>query len=222
MDRPNTTLPELFQLNRKFADELGDVDFDSHTPSIVTVSCCDARVSQELLFGSETGENFTIGKIGNVVSGRDADGDAIVAGSLLYPIQRTSPSFVFIVGHTDCGAVTAAWKQASEGVPPEDRELQSELDLLIPVVEEGLEQIDQTELFRDEQITRLVEYNVDHQVETLHPRAGDVTVVGVVCDLHGYYADTPGWCHLINYGGNRNPAEVPDDLRPYFSRKLTY
>lgn len=222
MARPKTTLPELFQLNRTFADELGDVEFDSHTPSIVTVSCCDARVSQELLFGSETGENFTVGKIGNVVSGRDADGDAIVAGSVLYPIQKTSPSFVLIVGHTDCGAVTAAWNQVSEGTEPEDRELQTELDLVTPIIEDGLEKIDREELCRDEQITRLVEYNVDRQVEKLRPHAGNVMVVGVVCDLHGYYADTPGWCHLINYGGNRNPTEVPDDLGPYFSRKLTY
>jgi carbonic anhydrase len=222
MPRPEPSLPELFELNRAFADELGDVDFDAHTPSIVTVSCCDARVSQELLFGSRTGENFTVGKIGNVVSGRDADGDAIVAGSVLYPIQKTSPSFVFIVGHTDCGAVTAAFEQASRGAPAEDRELQSELDLLIPVIEEGLDNIDQQDLSRDEQITRLVEFNVDRQVETLLPHADDVTVVGVVCDLHGYYSETPGRCHLTNYSGDRSPEEIPEDLQPYFSRKLTY
>lgn len=222
MSDPRTTLLELFQLNRTFADELGEIDFDSHTPSIVTVSCCDARVPQELLFGSKTGENFTVGKIGNVVSGRDASGDPIVSGSVLYPIQKTSPSFVLIVGHTDCGAVTAAWEQASQGADPEDRELQSELDMLVPIIDEGLEHIDREGLSRDEQITQLVEYNVDRQVETLNPHAGDVMVVGVVCDLHGYYADTPGWCHLINYDGNRMAADMPDDLRPYFSRKLDY
>ncbi len=222
MSVPTDFLARLFDDNRAYVEELRGTNFDEHDPSIVTVSCCDARVSQDRLFGSEAGENFTVGKIGNVVSERDEAGEPIVAGSVVYPLEKTSPAVAIVTGHTDCGAVTAAYAQAAEGAPREDRTLQNELDLLVPIVDEGLERFETDNLSRDEQITRLVEYNVDRQVETLRPHAGNVPVVGVVCDLHGYYGSDPGRCHLVNYRGSRRREGVPVELSAQFARKLAY
>jgi carbonic anhydrase len=216
------TLEELFANNWQFANATQHAGATSHEPDLVTVSCCDARVPQDTIFGTAPGENFTVAQIGNVVETRDVNGESILSGSVLYPVEKTSPSAVIIVGHTDCGAVTAAFSQASEGTDPESAELQNELDLLIPTIREGLRIIDSDQFSADEQITRLVEYNVDRQVETLVDHDIDIPVVGVVCDLHGFYDGKPGQCHLINYEGARHHDEVPEEIRSNFQRHLVY
>lgn len=215
-------IEELFAKNWQFANATQGLSTEEHDPRLVTVSCCDARVPQNSIFGSAPGENFTVAKIGNCVSERDENGDPILSGSVLYPLVKTAPEYAIVIGHTDCGAVTAAYGQVAENAEPESHELQNELDLLLPIVREGLELFDRETLSRDEQITRLVEYNVDKQVEALLPKAGDVPVLGVVVDLHGYYPGRPGQAHLVNHGGVRKHGDVPSKLKPNFYRKLDY
>ena len=215
-------MEELFWKNRVFADDLAEFDTETHAPKLVSVSCCDARVPQGELFGNVPGEHFTVANIGNSVRTRDEEGAPIVAGSVVYPIQKTDPENIVIIGHTHCGAVTAAYQQVAEGAADEDHELQNELDLLRPHVEQGLEQFDAGDYERAEVITRLVEYNVDRQVDALLDHTGDLPLFGVVCDLHGYYPGSVGQVHLVNFNGRRNPEELPDALRPNFHRKLDY
>lgn len=212
---------QLFVRNREFARATkGDLP-RRHDPDVVTISCCDARVPQNAIFGTEPGENFTVAKIGNVVSERDASGDWIASGSVLYPIRKTSPECAVVIGHTDCGAVTAAYQQVAEGAEPEGPALQNELDGLVPIVEAGLDRLETGDHSRDETITRLVEYNVDRQVETLCDEAREIPVLGVVFDIHGYYGAS-GECHLVNYNGERDKGRVPESLRRYHLRKLEY
>jgi len=213
-------LPELFDDNRQFAESLEAYDTSTHAPSMVSVSCCDARVPQGELFGNKRGEHFTVANIGNSVRTRGENGEPVVAGSVVYPIEKTDPELAIVVGHTDCGAVTAAYQQVAEEADREDRELQNELDLLVPHIERGLDQIDISGLDRDEIITRLVEYNVDRQVDALRGHTDQVTLIGVVCDLHGYYPGESGQVHLVNYEGDRAAGAVPERWRSSFHRHL--
>ena len=215
-------LEELFANNWQFANAIEGAIPTEHEPELVTVSCCDARVPQDTIFGTSPGQNFTVANIGNSVKTRGADGQPILAGSVLYPVEKTNPSFLAIIGHTDCGAVTAAFGQAAEGVNAENRELQNELDLLLPIVREGLDKINADQLDTDEQITRLVEYNVDRQVQALVDHDIGYHVMGVVADLHGFYEGKPGQCHLINYNGNRRREDMPESIRSNFRRKMIY
>lgn len=216
------TISKLFERNREFAQSFDDSDIDVHAPEFVSVCCCDARVPQETLFGTSPGSHFTVANIGNSVRTRDDSGEPVVAGSVLYPILETDPEVLFVVGHTDCGAVTAGYRQVADGIKPDRRELQNELDLLCPHLERGLERIDTSEHSDFEIIVRLAEYNVDRQVETLVDAVDDFPVVGAICDLHGVYPGESGEVHLLNYGGTRDPNDVPEPLLPYFERKLEY
>jgi carbonic anhydrase len=215
-------IARLLDNNREFAASSELANVDVHDPNYVSVCCCDARVSQQTLFGMRPGRHFTVANIGNSVRTRDSSGDSIVSGSVLYPLLETDPNVLFVVGHTDCGAITAAYRQVADGIVPDRRELTNELELLIPDVEQGLEQID-TDAHGDfETIVRLAEYNVDRQVETLDALVEDFPVVGAICDLHGAYSGTRGAVHVINYRSSRRAREIPEPVRPYFERNLHY
>jgi len=212
---------QLFDKNRRFAGTERGPGPSIHDPGFVSVCCCDARVPQGAIFGTSPGDHFTVANIGNSVRTRDPSGEPIVSGSVLYPFVEAEPAVLFVVGHTDCGAVTAAYRQVSEGTCAERPELQNELDLLVPYIERGLERID-PDRGDDETIVRLAEYNVDRQVEVLTPEVDGVPVVGAMCDLHGVYSSSRREVHLVNYEGSRARNALPAKLREYFERKLEY
>ncbi|MFO7779385.1 MAG: carbonic anhydrase [Nitriliruptoraceae bacterium] len=82
------------------APELGGVQ--QHEPFAAIIGCADARVPIELLFGRTINDLFVLRVAGNVL------GTAVI-GSLDYAI-RNLPTVrsVVVLGHTSCGAVTAA------------------------------------------------------------------------------------------------------------------
>lgn len=77
-------------------------------PYAVIVSCADSRVPPELIFDAGLGELFVIREAGNVL-------DDIVLGSVEYAVEHLGVKLVMVMGHEQCGAVTAAVKHAREG-----------------------------------------------------------------------------------------------------------
>jgi carbonic anhydrase len=150
---------------------------------VVTVCCSDSQVLQDLIWGSDRpGRVFTCGNIGNrVVEG--VDGRGVVSGDLLYPVAHTGIKTV-VVGHTGCGVVTAAYDDLTEGVD-EPPGIERCLRLLTPHLEAGVDALP-PDLGRAEAVNRLVEYNVDWQVDFLVDSdeiPDEVTVVGVVYEF---------------------------------------
>ena len=70
------------------------------TPSAIVVGCSDSRVPPEILFDAGVGDLFVIRVAGNVL-GRDA------LGSLEYAVEHLETPLLVILGHSDCGAVSA-------------------------------------------------------------------------------------------------------------------
>jgi len=82
---------------------------DGQAPSAVTVCCSDSRVLQDSMWeNTEPGRVFSCGNIGNRVIQETAEGP-VVSGDVLYPIVHTGTETAVVVGHTGCGAVTAAY-----------------------------------------------------------------------------------------------------------------
>ena len=138
---PDTTLGELLARNARYVDGLPQGYFDDvedgQEPAAVSVCCSDSRVSQEGMWAVEDpGWLFTPSTIGNQVWDRH-DGDLVVDGSVLYPIVHTDTRVTVVVGHTGCGAVTAALEATREGLdaPPG---IEKWVELLVPVVESAL------------------------------------------------------------------------------------
>jgi carbonic anhydrase len=76
-------------------------------PYAVIIGCADSRVPPEHLFGAGLGDLFVIRIAGNVI-------DESALASVEYAVAHTGCRLVVMLGHTSCGAVTAAVADAKD------------------------------------------------------------------------------------------------------------
>jgi len=185
---------------------------ESQRPDVVTVCCSDSRVLQDHIWtNDEPGRIFTCGNIGNRVVQRTAEGE-VVAGDVLYPIEHTDTELAVVVGHTGCGAVTATYDDLTEG-RPEPPGIEHCLELLGSHLEPGVEALP-AGLDRTEAVDRLVEYNVDRQVELLRRSdevPEDVTALGTVYDFRDVYSGQRGEIYVVNVDGTTEVEQLRDE-----------
>jgi len=95
-------------------------------PFATVLGCSDSRVPPELLFDEGFGELFVIRVAGNIV-------DADVVGSIQYAVEHLENKLIVVLGHQNCGAVTAAISSPDQttGEPPELGKL---LDRIRPAI----------------------------------------------------------------------------------------
>jgi carbonic anhydrase len=74
---------------------------NGQSPYAVILACSDSRVPPELVFDESLGKLFIIRLAGNV-----ATPEAI--GSIEYAVEHLGSQLVVVLGHSKCGAVTAA------------------------------------------------------------------------------------------------------------------
>ena len=107
----------LVQGNKRFAENLKaqrnlkDQVFETSKgqfPFAVILSCIDSRVPAELVFDQGIGDIFSVRVAGNVVN-KD------VLGSMEYACKVAGSKILVVMGHTKCGAVTAACKNVKLG-----------------------------------------------------------------------------------------------------------
>ncbi|QSG11237.1 Carbonic anhydrase [Halapricum desulfuricans] len=203
----NQTLVDLLERNlahaEAFEGRFDDVQ-DGQRPDAVTVCCSDSRVLQDGMWDNDRpGQLFTCANIGNRVVQRTPEGE-VVSGDVLYPIAHTGTELAIVVGHTGCGAVTATYDQLTEGLS-EPPGIEHSIGLLAPRLQDGVEALPDG-IDRETAINRLVEYNVDRQVELLVESddvPDSVTAVGVVYDFQDVYGGRRGEVHVVNVDGTR-------------------
>ena len=71
------------------------------SPKVAVLSCSDSRVPPELVFDRTLGELFVVRAAGNVA-------DQYGIASLEYAVEHLGTNVVVVLGHDECGAVTAA------------------------------------------------------------------------------------------------------------------
>lgn len=79
---------------------------NGQNPYAVIITCSDSRVIPECIFSAGIGELFVIRVAGNVI-------DNHVLGSIEYAVEHLGCNLVVVLGHTLCGAVSAALKKNS-------------------------------------------------------------------------------------------------------------
>lgn len=212
---PRASLSELLDRNRAHVESIGpdyfDEVVDAQHPPVVSLCCADSRVSQEGMWNvSEPGWLFAPSNIGNVAW--SADDPETVDGNLLYPLAHTETRTVAVVGHTGCGAVTAAYEAATEDALPEAPGIRRRVEPLVPVVSEALAgPVDDGVGVVD----RLVEYNVREQVAFLDESdevPANATVFGFVYDLHGSYDGDSGRVYLVAADGEHDLAALREKV----------
>jgi carbonic anhydrase len=75
-------------------------------PFVSVLSCSDSRVPLELIFDQGIGDIFVVRVAGNVI-------DTNEIGSLEYGVRHLATPLIVVLGHTHCGAVAAAVKDAT-------------------------------------------------------------------------------------------------------------
>lgn len=116
--RPSAALAELMQGNARYAaNEPNERDFSAgraareqaQYPIAAILGCSDSRVSPELLFDQGPGDLFVVRLAGNFL---DDDGFA----SLEYAVKFLGAPLIMVLGHTNCGAISAAVKVVKERI----------------------------------------------------------------------------------------------------------
>jgi carbonic anhydrase len=212
-DAPDELLDELLDGNDRHvarADESAfDAVRDAQYPPVVSVCCSDSRVSQEGMWDvTAPGTLFTVANIGNRAT-TVVDGARVLDGGVAYPVTFTDTGVVAIVGHTGCGAITAAYEVVRGETAPEDLPpgVRADLDSLVACVEDAPVDLDGPTVAV---VDRLVEHNVREQVDFVSDQV-DATVYGFVYDLHRRYSDRYGRTYLVASGeGDPADAVSPD------------
>jgi carbonic anhydrase len=150
----------------------------SQRPFAIVLGCSDSRTPVEILFDQGFGDLFVIRIAGNIVA-------PSVVGSIEFAASGFGSRLIVVMGHTQCGAVTATVRAIETGRGPESKNLRSITDRIAPHVEElvrpGVDCV-------HEAIRANVRASADHlrhgsQILEELVMAGRVVVVGAEYDL---------------------------------------
>lgn len=84
---------------------------NSQSPHAVIFGCSDSRLAAEIIFDVGLGDVFVIRTAGQVI-------DDAVLGSLQFAVEEIDVPLIIILGHDNCGAVTAAVEAVKTAVMP--------------------------------------------------------------------------------------------------------
>lgn len=184
---PAMALQELKDGNRRYIDSginaayytAGHISMvEEHAPIAAILACADARVGAELIFDQMPGDLFMVRLAGNFVS------DYGLA-SMEYAVDVLGVPLLMVLGHTHCGAVSAA-----VNVVQNDLEVPGRIFVLIDGLEPSV--LRAREANPDDVIDGTTRENVRrqvHRLRTISPliseavAAGRTEVVGAIFDM---------------------------------------
>lgn len=134
---PATALAKLQKGNRRFVDaamlhpdqnaEARKRRSGEQQPFAVVLSCSDSRLPPEVIFDQGLGDLFVVRVAGNIV---DRDG----MGSIEYAVDHLEAPLVIVVGHQNCGAVSATLEVLRPPYSPPHGDVAALVDAITPAV----------------------------------------------------------------------------------------
>ncbi|PCI99024.1 MAG: carbonic anhydrase [Flavobacteriales bacterium] len=94
-------------LSRNFSEQV-QITSNGQAPFAVVLGCIDSRAPLELIFDQGVGDIFGARVAGNIIN-------EDVLGSLEYSCKVAGSKLIVVLGHTKCGAVTAACNNVELG-----------------------------------------------------------------------------------------------------------
>jgi len=145
-------------------------------PFAVVLSCIDSRVPVELVFDLGIGDIFSVRVAGNIVN-------EDVLGSMEYACKVAGSKLVIVMGHSKCGAVTAACQNVELGnITPLLQKIKPAVDVIKGNDEE----------MSDVSIEAVAVRNVKLSIERIRKespilaemeKGGEIEVVGAMYDV---------------------------------------
>lgn len=177
-------LTQLFDTNDEFAS-LHDESFfakfhDSQNPKLTILKCSDSRVQMESFDKTPQNGVFAIRNIGNQV--------VTCEGSIDFGVEVLNTPFLLIVGHSDCGAVTAVVNGVTMNSSCINKEL-STIKIKSKTIKEGIiENIN----FQVERAVQKYQYKID---------IDELVVLGAVYDFKNDFGYGHGRLVLTSVNG---------------------
>jgi len=146
-------------------------------PFAVILSCIDSRAPAELVFDQGIGDIFSVRIAGNIVN-------EDILGSMEYACKVAGSKIVVVMGHSNCGAVTAACNHVELG------NITALLSKIKPVVEAV--NVDANNM-HDEVIEEVAHLNVELSITRIKQESsilaemeerGEIEIVGAMYDVN--------------------------------------
>jgi carbonic anhydrase len=143
MTSAGETLARLRAGNQRYVSNVISIDaLTSHarraelapgqTPSAVILGCSDSRVPAELVFDQGLGSLFVVRVAGNIVAPSQV-------GSIEFAAESLGCRLVVVLGHTQCGAISAAVQQQRQRSHNQSQNLRTIVERVRRSVEDELE-----------------------------------------------------------------------------------
>ena len=151
------------------------------SPAVILLGCSDSRVVPEILFDQHLGELFVVRVAGNVASPE-------VMASIEFAVLRFGSPLLVVMGHTDCGAVSAAIAELSEPTSDTPRNIKGLVDRMIPAIKSVRPHQDEDGAWMRQAVRANVAASLRHLLQTSGPikeavGAQTLTAVGAEYNL---------------------------------------
>ena len=117
---PDAAIQRLREGNERFVnDKLTHPDRTSdrreataarQNPFAVIMGCADSRIPPEIVFDQGIGDLFVVRVAGNVVGPLELD-------SIRFSVENNGSSVILVLGHQNCGAITAFIQKQTRDIP---------------------------------------------------------------------------------------------------------
>ena len=137
---------------------------NGQNPYAIVICCSDSRVIPEKIFSASIGDLFVIRVAGNVLDNHQL-------GSIEYAAAHLNCKLILLLGHTGCGAVSAALSGHSDG-------------FISYIAEDILEAVGE-----EKDMDKACQLNVQHGVNRIkkefneHPEMPEIEIRGAVYDI---------------------------------------
>lgn len=190
---PDAVKQILIEGNNRFKDqdltERNLIEQVKHTsgngqyPHTVILGCIDSRAPAEQIFDQGIGDLFNTRIAGNIV-------DEDVLGSLEFSCKLAGSKLIVVMGHTQCGAITAACKGSKLG------HVTALLDKILPSVEKVRPTFD--DITSPKAIRQVAIENVFNSIKQIRKRSsilkemednGEIKIVGALYHIESGKVD---------------------------------
>lgn len=160
-------------LNRDYSSQVNDTSSGQY-PFAAVLSCIDSRVPVELIFDQGIGDVFSARVAGNIVN-------EDMLGSIEYACKVAGSKLILVLGHSKCGAVTAACKNVDLG----------NITALLSKIKPAVESCSAIE-FDDDGIEQVIVENVKKSIDCIRKDSplllemetnNEIKIVGAVYDV---------------------------------------
>lgn len=184
---PQDAIKKLLEGNTRFANDKNEcfqrtsirrLELESkQKPFAVIVGCSDSRVPPEILFDQGLGDLFVIRNAGNVVTD-------VALNSIEYSVMVNGSVLVMVLGHENCGAVSAVLHNKAGG---------------IPAIEQFIEPAIKKQNIASDDVEKAIKANVLHAVQVIRAEKNfqDLIQSGKLSIVGAYYRFSDGKVELV-------------------------